>query len=233
MSRRNAIEATVKADEPAKGLIATAAHLPDLGAISIQASINGPRDALGTRVEITAGPLTASASGTVDLHAEAADLTVKARAPAMAPAAGISWQSVLVDATVHGPFAKPDANGTIRIDSLSAAGARIGALDADVTGNAGAVKLHATVQDLHIPGPKPDIFAADPVTLDASARLDAAGPAGDLRAASSLDRRWMERQRPRAFSKSRCTWCCRTCRLWRRPAAPTFAAARTSISRPR
>ena len=39
----DAIQATVKADEPAKGLISGIAHLPDLGAIAIQASVNGPR----------------------------------------------------------------------------------------------------------------------------------------------------------------------------------------------
>ncbi|MDR3530727.1 MAG: translocation/assembly module TamB domain-containing protein [Rhodopila sp.] len=168
------IQASIKADEPAKGLISGIAHLPDLGAISVQASINGPRDALNTQAGITAGFLTASASGTVDLQHEAADMAVKAQAPAMAPAPGVSWQSILVDATVHGPFTKPDAKGTIRIDSLNAAGARIGGLAADVQGNAGEVQLHATVRDLHVPGPKPDIFAAAPVTLDASARLDAA-----------------------------------------------------------
>ncbi|WP_428491906.1 translocation/assembly module TamB domain-containing protein [Rhodopila sp.] len=166
------IRATLNADEPAKGLISSAAHLPDLGAIKIEASVNGPRDALGTKVGITAGKLAASASGSVDLDHEAADLAVKAQAPAMAPAAGISWQSVLLDATVHGPFTKPDANGTVKIDSLEAGGARIGSLAADVTGNSGAVRLHATVRDLHVPGPKPDLFAADPVILDASARLD-------------------------------------------------------------
>ena len=91
----------------------------------------------------------------------------------MAPAAGISWQSVLVDATVHGPFTKPDAKGTIKIDSLNAGGARIGGLAANVTGNSGLVQLHATVRDLHVPGPRPEMFAADPVTLDVSARLDA------------------------------------------------------------
>ena len=57
-----AIKATVNAEEPAKGLISGIAHLPDLGAISIHASVNGPRDRLGTQVGITAGPLTASAS---------------------------------------------------------------------------------------------------------------------------------------------------------------------------
>ena len=168
------IRATLKADEPARGLISSAAHLPDLGAIKLEASVNGPRDALGTQLGITAGQLAASASGTVDLDHEAADLAVKAQAPAMAPAAGISWQSVLLDATLHGPFTKPDADGTVKIDLLEAGGARIGSLAADVTGNSGAVRLHATVRDLHVPGPKPDLFAADPVVLDASARLDEA-----------------------------------------------------------
>jgi translocation and assembly module TamB len=167
------IQATVKADEPAKGLISAIAHLPDLGAIAVQASASGPRDSLVTQLGITAGQLTASASGTIDLQHEAADIAVRAQAPAMTPAAGVSWQSVLIDAKVHGPFTKPDADGTIKIDALNAAGARIGALDAKVTGNQGQVDLHAKASDLHVPGPKPDILASDPLTLDVSARLDA------------------------------------------------------------
>ncbi len=168
-----AIQATLRAQEPAKGLISTIAHLPELGAVAIQASANGPKDAVATQLGITAGPLTAAASGSIDWDHQAADLAVNAKAPAMTPAPGVAWQSVLLDAKVHGPFTKPDANGTVRIDALSAAGARIGALAAAVKGNAGQVQLDATVSDLHIPGPKPDIFAADPVKLQATARLDA------------------------------------------------------------
>ncbi len=168
------IQATVTANEPAKGLIATIAHVPDVGPLAIHASVNGPRDRIGTDLTLAAGPLKASASGTVDLAHEAADLAVKAEAPAMSPGPGISWQSILVDAKVHGPFRTADANGTIRIDSLEAGGAKIGALAADVKGNAGQVNLHATVNDLHIPGPKPDTFAGAPVVLDAFAKLDAA-----------------------------------------------------------
>ena len=168
------IQATIKADEPAKGLISEVAHLPNLGAITIQASVNGPREALDTKIGITAGQLTASATGTVDLEHEAADMAVKAQAPAMSPAPDVSWESILVDAKIHGPWVKPDANGTIQINALSAAGARIGALNADVNGNQGQVDLRATLKDLHIPGPKPDLFASDPVKLDVSARLDAA-----------------------------------------------------------
>ena len=168
-----AIQATVKADEPAKGLISSIANLPDLGAISVQVSVDGPQQALDTHVTLTAGALTASALGAVDLDHQAADLTVTAKAPAMTPAPGVSWRSVLVDATVHGPFTRPDAKGTIKIEALHAGGIEIGDLTADVTGNAGQVALHATVRDLHVPGPKPDIFAAAPVTLDVTAGLDA------------------------------------------------------------
>lgn len=168
-----AIQAKLTADEPANGLISEIAKLPDVGAVTIKAAVDGPRSALNTQVAINAGQLTASANGTVDIQDEAADLAVKAQAPAMTPAPGVSWQSILVDAKVHGPWLKPDATGTIRINALAAAGARIGALDADIAGNQGQVDLRAVVKDLHIPGPKPDIFASDPVALTVSADLDA------------------------------------------------------------
>ncbi len=169
------IIATIKANEPAKGLISSIAHLPDLGAITIQASANGPRSALVTRVDIGAGQLTASAGGTVDLPHRTANLAIKAQAPAMSPAEGVSWQSVLVDAKVHGPFTGPEANGTVRIQALSASGVRIGALNADLAGNAGQGKLHASVEDIHVPGPRPDVFAGGPLTLDATEKLDDPG----------------------------------------------------------
>lgn len=167
------IDATVHVAEPPKGLIAAIAKLPDLGAINIDASVNGPMEALATKLGIAAGPLRADADGSVDLTHQAADLAVHATAPAMQPAPGIGWQSVLLDAKVNGPFTKPDANGTVRLRALTAPGTRIGELAADIKGNAGQVALHATVTDLHIPGPRPDLLAAAPVVLDASATLDA------------------------------------------------------------
>lgn len=168
------IQAAITAEEPAKGLIARIAHVPDVGPLAVRASANGPRDDLGTHLDLSAGPLKASVAGTVDLDHETGHLAVKAQAPAMTPGPGISWQSILVDATVSGALTKPDANGTVRIDDLTAAGARIGSIAADVKGNTGQLNLHAVVQDLHIPGSKPDVLAAAPVTLDAAANLDAA-----------------------------------------------------------
>jgi translocation and assembly module TamB len=169
------ILASVKANEPAKGLMSSIAHLPDLGAVAIQASANGPRSAIAARVDIGAGQLTASARGTVDLLTRAADLTIKAQAPAMTPAEGVSWQSVLVDARVHGPFATPEAKGTVRIQALNASGVRIGALNADMAGNTARGEVHARVEGIHVPGPRPDVFAGGPLTLDATEKLDDPG----------------------------------------------------------
>lgn len=83
------VTASVTAQEPPKGLIATIGQLPDLGAVSIRADVKGPMDALGTKVAISAGPLTADASGTVDTVHQAANLTLHAQAPAMQPAPDI------------------------------------------------------------------------------------------------------------------------------------------------
>ncbi len=163
----------VKADEPAKGLISSVAGLAGPGRHRYPGVGRRTADALATQVGVSAGPLKASASGTVDLQHQAADLALRAEAPAMTPAAGISWNSVLIDAKVHGPFKTPDANGTVDIQALAAAGARIGELNAAIAGNAGHVQLHASVKQLLVPGPRPDLLAAAPVLLDVSAQLNA------------------------------------------------------------
>jgi len=167
------IKATIKADEPAKGLISSIAHLPDLGAIAVQASADGPRDAIGTQIAIAAGPLKAAANGTVDLVHQAVDITLQATAPEMTPAPGIAWKAIALNVKAHGPFTKPDANGTARVEALSAGGARVGAVNAEIASNAEQARLHASIEDLHVPGPKPDLLAAAPVMLDVTARMEA------------------------------------------------------------
>ncbi len=77
----------------------------------------------------------------------------------------MSFQAVSLDAHVHGPFAAPDVAGTLRIDALLASGAAIAALSADIAGNRGAIRLHATAEGVRIPGPRPDLLAADPLVL--------------------------------------------------------------------
>ena len=166
------IDATVAIAEPKNGFIAQLAHLPDIGALALDAAVNGPRTALATKLTLGAGPLKAAASGTVDLPGETLDLHVTGSAPAMKPAPEVSWQSIALNADVKGPFTKPDANGHFQIDQLAAAGAAIRQLTADLSGNEGKVTVHAAATGLQAPLPKPDLLAADPLTLDATAVLD-------------------------------------------------------------
>ena len=166
------VTATLDAAEPDGGLIATAATLPGLGPITIKAGLDGPRNAAATDLALTAGPLQAGAKGTVDLDGSAADLDVSASAPAMTPRPDLTWQGITLQAHVHGPFAKPDATGQLRVDGLAAAGAAVGRLVADVNGNAGRIGLHATAEGVRLPGPNPAMLAAAPIVLDADAHLD-------------------------------------------------------------
>ena len=114
---------------------------------------------------------------------------MNANAPAMAPRPGLSWQSVKLDAAVRGPFAKPEATGTLRIAALEAGGAALRSLAADLKGNAGQVHLKATLDGLRLPGPKPDLLEAAPLVLTADVRLDAAGRPVTFSLDPSADRR--------------------------------------------
>lgn len=166
------IEAALNAQEPAGGLLARLASLPDLGAIRLAASTAGPRSALSTKLDLTAGPLAARATALIDTDAARATVDVTATAPAMTPAPGVAWQSVKLDAHVSGPFTAPDATGTLRIDGVEAGGASLRSLVAQLAGNAGQATLNATLDGLRIPGPNPALLAAAPVELQATAQLD-------------------------------------------------------------
>ncbi|MDE2332980.1 MAG: translocation/assembly module TamB domain-containing protein [Rhodospirillales bacterium] len=167
----------IDAKEPDRGLLAGIARLPHLGGkLHLRLSLAGPRDAAALHLALAAGPLTASAAGTIDLPARAATLDVQASAPAMAPAAGLAWRSVAIETHLSGTLSRPHATGRIRIAGLSAAGATIGSLDATLQGRQGTVTLAATADGVLIPGPQPTLFSAAPFQLTATARLGTAPP---------------------------------------------------------
>ncbi len=163
---------TLDMQEPEGGLVAHLASLPALGPITLHAGLDGPRTGAATTLTLQAGPLRAEARGTLDLDGRAADLDVTGSAPAMQPRADVSWEAVNLQAHVRGPFTKPDAKGTLRVDGLQAAGAALRRLTADIEGNAGRVGLHAAAEGVRLPGSAPDLLAAAPVLLDADVRLD-------------------------------------------------------------
>ncbi len=170
-----AVQAQLQADEPAGGLASQVAGLPELGAIGATAALAGPWRALTLKLAVSAGPLRAAASGTLDLERMAGDLDLTASAPAMQPRPDLAWQGGRLEAHLHGRFAAPEATATLRLDGLDAAGAGLRALAMQGTAHAGAATLEATAEGLRLPGPQPGLFAAAPLRLTADAALDAPG----------------------------------------------------------
>lgn len=160
------------ASEPALGPVAELAGLPDIGALTLDAALQGPRSAVSTRVSLAAGPLHATVGGTIDLDHEAVDLLVSATAPTMQPRPDISWQAVTLDAHLRGPFTTPDAAGRLNIERLAVSGATVDSVSADIAGNAGQLHLDGQVAGLRVPLPNPAMFAGEPVLIHADARLD-------------------------------------------------------------
>ena len=140
--------------------------LPDVGAIAFDGTVQGPRNALTTHVTLRLVPLHATVGGTLDLVHEAADVMVSAQAPAMQPRPDVSWQSVSLDARVHGPFTRPDATGRVQIDALKVAGGSVSeAITADIAGNAGRVQVDGQIAGLRLPVPNPICSPATPLTF--------------------------------------------------------------------
>jgi translocation and assembly module TamB len=98
-------------NEPSQGLLAELAGVPDLGAVSITATLVGPRNAEQLGLAMKAGALSGNGKGTIDIKGENVDLDLTVAAPAMAPRPDLHWQSANLDLHVHGPFTGPDATG--------------------------------------------------------------------------------------------------------------------------
>ncbi len=160
--------------EPSHGLISQLAGLPDLGPLSIDSAFAGPRPAVAAKLSLAAGALRGSAHGTVDLEHQSANLAVTATAPAMTPRPDLSWQSISLDAKIHGPFKKPAVLGTLDISALKAAGASVANIGANIQGDAGAARLKAVLAGVRIPGGQPDILAAAPFQITAEMQLNQA-----------------------------------------------------------
>ncbi len=169
------LRGTLTVREQAGGLLAGVAALPDLGAIAADITVDGPLTALRATLFLTAGPLRANASGTLDAQALTADLAVSATAPAMTPRPDLGWRGITLDGRVTGPLTAPQGNGTLTIDALTAGDARIGSLRAGFNGNAGQMDIRGTLDGVTLPGPAPDLFARAPVQAELSARLGEAG----------------------------------------------------------
>lgn len=167
------MDATLALEEPANGPLENLLKVPGLGELSLSARMEGPRAAENIQLTVTAGPLRGRAQGTVNLVHSSADLDYSLTAPRMTPYPGLTWQSVELAGRFHGPFTTPTADGRLLVTALEApGGTAIAALDANLTANAGLMRLRAAVDGLLIPGPRPALFKDSRLSLDASVHLN-------------------------------------------------------------
>ena len=177
-SEPSGVDAALRLEEPAGGALANLLQLPDLGALSVAVSLNGPRNAARLQATARAGDLRALAQGTVDLTRSNADIVYRLEAPAMAPRPDFTWQRMALQGRWQGTVTAPRADARLRIDRLQVpGGTAVEILSADLRANGGDLAVHAAAQGLVLPGPQPRLLADAPLRVDANVRLsDASRP---------------------------------------------------------
>jgi translocation and assembly module TamB len=168
------MDATVKLEEPAHGPLANLLRYPDLGALSVTASLSGPRAAERLQLTARAGELHAAAQGSIDLIAKSANLAYSFDAPAMTPRPGLSWQRIALQGRWQGAVTAAQADGRLAIDALQIpGGVALAALDANLNAEGGALAVRATAAGLVLPGPRPRLLADSALHLNARVQLNA------------------------------------------------------------
>jgi len=166
------IAVALRAQEPLHGLIAGLAGVPDIGAIALDANAAGPRAAEKISFALTAGPLQAHGAGHVDLVSRAAEIDFAVDAPTMRPRPDLSWQSLAIEGHASGAFTAPRVRGHVSLLGLRAGTTSLAALMGDAAGQNGNVNFAGQAVGLRVPGSHPELFAAAPIGIEATARLD-------------------------------------------------------------
>ena len=171
----------VHASDPKGGLATTVGGLADLDPLTVALDLAGPRNHAALHLALAAGPAILDATGTTDLLTEHFDVTAHAHAPAMQPRPGISWKGIALDAHLTGTPAAPIGGGHLLVDTLVAPGGGVNRLTATFSGSrTGPAILHAVADGLRVPGKRPGLLAADPLTLDATLHQERPGRPIDL-----------------------------------------------------
>ena len=173
---RSRMTARLQLAEPAGGPLEHLVNLPDLGALSIVASVDGPRNAEQLHLNAHAGQLSATAAGTVDLVGRAADLSYSVSSPAMSPKPGVAWRRVALQGRWTGPVTAPRATGVLDLEGLELSdGAQLGSLRANLGADGKVLTLRATADGIILAGSQPQLLQGSPLNVNATWRLDATG----------------------------------------------------------
>ncbi|HVN47002.1 MAG TPA: translocation/assembly module TamB domain-containing protein [Steroidobacteraceae bacterium] len=167
------IDASIHLVEPADGALANLLGMPGLGAVAVDATLQGPRRAGRLNIDAHAGALQALAQGSLDLVQRTGDLVYRMDAPAMAPRADLSWESLRLYGRWQGSLASPHATAQLRIERLQLPQAGgLSALDASVKADGARMTAEAVAKGLVLPGPEPRLLADSPLRAQATMLLN-------------------------------------------------------------
>ncbi|HWG77692.1 MAG TPA: translocation/assembly module TamB domain-containing protein [Steroidobacteraceae bacterium] len=168
------VNARLQLQEPAGGPIEQLANLPGLGALSINANIEGPRTAERLQLAGQVGALSTEAHGTLDLTSRAGDVSFALHSAAMTPQPGLSWTRVALQGSVHGRLATPRASGSLELEGLRLPdGAQLGSLRASASADGHLLTLKGLAAGILLPASQPQLLEDSPLTLAGTLRLDA------------------------------------------------------------
>ncbi|MGH8201287.1 MAG: translocation/assembly module TamB domain-containing protein [Steroidobacteraceae bacterium] len=174
--RSGGMSASLKLEEPAGGPLEHLLNVPGLGALSVLANLEGPRNAERLSLDAHAGQLTANAAGTIDLVRRAADLTYSVASPSMSPKPGLAWRRVALQGRWSGPVSGPQATGVLDLEGLELPdGSQLGTLRATLAANGRLLTLRATANDIILPASQPPLLQGSPLNVSATWHLDATG----------------------------------------------------------
>jgi translocation and assembly module TamB len=180
------VDATLELQEGPGGPLTQLARVPELGALSLHVRLQGPRDAVRTRLDLGAGPLVANVAGSLNFDRRVADLNVDAHSAAIAPLFGVAWREFSLHGTLRGTTSAPDADMKLQITGLTAPGAEGRNIEATVRSQADKLMLDASIKGLSLQSPQLVIPESKPVSLHAQTSLaDKAEPV-DFTLTSSL-----------------------------------------------
>ena len=170
---RQHMDASLKLHEPASGPLENILSLPGLGALDATLNLSGARAAERLVLSIQAGGLQGHAQGSLNLNDLSVDLDFAFESSAMNPREDLAWDRAALSGRWVGGIKSPSAKGHLEVSRLRIpGGVQVAALDADGSADLGNALLHGRIDGLRIPGQLQKLLESDPITLEASARLD-------------------------------------------------------------
>jgi translocation and assembly module TamB len=172
--------------EDADGPLAHLARVPNIGALDVHLSLDGPREAVRTQLDLHAGALETHVEGTLNARTGASDLGITLESPPLSPRPGIAWQRLHLRGRWHGPLRAPQTQAELQVAGFVLPAVQLPTLTATMSGQGGTLTLDAQAEGLTLSGRAAALLARSPLSAHATVHLDQTGVPIELSASHAL-----------------------------------------------